>query len=181
MLADMGAMYPQLPLAVTLFMSCSNCMLPLQHYRNLVLGAVAIVRWLCYPLWIMAEVAIAACDLAEVIGAAVALQLLFGLPLWAGVLITIADVILVMLLEGRGFRWLEIFVILLILFIFAWWVSSSARPGWFLYAAQETGRQSLGLSDRLWFVRAVVLSRCVCYNATLRIGGLCFVHVAFPF
>lgn len=68
----------------------------------------------------MAEVAIAACDLAEVIGAAVALQLLFGLPLWAGVLITIADVALVMLLEGRGFRWLEIFVIGLIVVIFAW-------------------------------------------------------------
>jgi manganese transport protein len=68
----------------------------------------------------MAEIAIAACDLAEVIGAAVALQLLFGLPLWAGVLITIADVALVMLLEGRGFRWLEIFVIGLILIIFTW-------------------------------------------------------------
>lgn len=68
----------------------------------------------------MAEIAIAACDLAEVIGAAVALQLLFGLPLWAGVLITIADVALVMLLEGRGFRWLEIFVIGLILIIFSW-------------------------------------------------------------
>jgi manganese transport protein len=68
----------------------------------------------------MAEVAIAACDLAEVIGAAVALQLLFGLPLWAGVLITIADVALVMLLEGRGFRWLEVFIIGLILIIFGW-------------------------------------------------------------
>lgn len=77
-------------------------------------------RWACYPLWIMAEIAIAACDLAEVIGAAVALQLLFGLPLWAGVLITIADVALVMLLEGRGFRWLEVFIIALILIIFAW-------------------------------------------------------------
>eukprot|EP00775_Hariotina_reticulata_P004879 gene4879-5124_t len=50
------------------------------------------------------QIAIAACDLAEVIGAAVALQLLFGLPLWAGVLITLADVALVMILEGRGFR-----------------------------------------------------------------------------
>lgn len=77
-------------------------------------------RWVCYPLFVMAEIAIAACDLAEVIGAAVALQLLFGLPLWAGVLITIADVALVMLLEGRGFRWLEIFVIGLILIIFTW-------------------------------------------------------------
>jgi manganese transport protein len=82
--------------------------------------ACAVRRWACYPLWIFAEVAIAACDLAEVIGAAVALQLLFGLPLWGGVLITIADVALVMLLEGRGFRWLEIFIIVLILIIFTW-------------------------------------------------------------
>ena len=77
-------------------------------------------RWVNIPLWIMAEIAICACDLAEVIGAAVALQLLFGMPLWAGVLVTIADVALVMLLEGRGFRWLEGFVILLILVIFSW-------------------------------------------------------------
>lgn len=77
-------------------------------------------RWVCYPLWILAEVAIAACDLAEVIGAAVALQLLCGLPLWAGVLITVADVALVALMEGRSFRWLEVFVVLLIVFIFAW-------------------------------------------------------------
>jgi NRAMP (natural resistance-associated macrophage protein)-like metal ion transporter len=67
-------------------------------------GAVMLSRWVCYPLWVMAEIAIAACDLAEVIGAAVALQLLFGLPLWAGVLITLADVALVMIMEGRGFR-----------------------------------------------------------------------------
>eukprot|EP00882_Tetradesmus_deserticola_P002051 GHRQ01002198.1.p2 GENE.GHRQ01002198.1~~GHRQ01002198.1.p2 ORF type:complete len:501 (+),score=240.95 GHRQ01002198.1:197-1699(+) len=89
-------------------------------------------RWVNFPLWIMAEVAICACDLAEVIGAAVALQLLFGLPLWAGVLITIADVVLVMLLEGRGFRWLEVFVILLILIIFACFVyeMSVAQPVW---------------------------------------------------
>lgn len=76
--------------------------------------------WACYPLWVAAEVAIAACDLAEIIGAAVALQLLFGLPLWAGVLVTIADVALVMLLEGRSFRWLEVLILGLILFIFAW-------------------------------------------------------------
>lgn len=89
-------------------------------------------RWACYPLWVAAEIAIAACDLAEVIGAAVALQLLFGLPLWAGVLITIADVALVMLLEGRGFRWLEIFVIGLILIIFACFVyeMAVAQPNW---------------------------------------------------
>lgn len=65
-------------------------------------------------LWLLAEVAIAACDLAEVIGSAIALQLLFGLPLIVGVLITSLDVFVILLLEHRGFRYLEAFVIVLI-------------------------------------------------------------------
>ena len=65
-------------------------------------------------LWLGAEVAIAACDLAEVIGSAIALQLLFGLPLIAGILITSADVLLILLLQHRGFRYLEAVVIVLI-------------------------------------------------------------------
>jgi manganese transport protein len=65
-------------------------------------------------LWIFAEIAIAACDLAEVIGSAIALQLLFGIPLIIGVLITGTDVLLILLLENRGFRYLEALVIVLI-------------------------------------------------------------------
>src|SRR5215475_4070417 len=65
-------------------------------------------------LWLFAEVAIAACDLAEVIGSAIALQLLFGIPLIAGVIITSLDVLLILLLEHRGFRYLEAFVMVLI-------------------------------------------------------------------
>ncbi|HEX2917686.1 MAG TPA: Nramp family divalent metal transporter [Edaphobacter sp.] len=65
-------------------------------------------------LWIFAEIAIAACDLAEVIGSAIALQLLFGIPLIVGVLITSVDVLLILLLEHRGFRYLEAFVMVLI-------------------------------------------------------------------
>jgi manganese transport protein len=65
-------------------------------------------------LWIFAEVAIAACDLAEVIGSAIALQLLFGIPLLMGVLITSLDVLLILLLQNRGFRYLEAVVIVLI-------------------------------------------------------------------
>ncbi|MBB3130822.1 manganese transport protein [Paenibacillus rhizosphaerae] len=62
-------------------------------------------------LWILCELAIAACDLAEIIGSAIALQLLFGLPLLAGVLITSVDVLLVLLLQNKGFRHIEILVI----------------------------------------------------------------------
>jgi manganese transport protein len=53
-------------------------------------------------LWVVCEIAIAACDLAEVLGSAVALKLLFGLPLLAGVLITALDVLIVLALQGRG-------------------------------------------------------------------------------
>ncbi|NDQ57199.1 MAG: divalent metal cation transporter [Acidipila sp.] len=65
-------------------------------------------------LWLFSEIAIAACDLAEVLGSAIALQLLFGLPLLAGVLITSGDVLLILALQGRGFRWIEALVITLI-------------------------------------------------------------------
>src|SRR5258707_9076597 len=65
-------------------------------------------------LWVICEIAIAACDLAEVLGSAVALKLLFGLPLLAGVLITAFDVLIVLALQGRGFRLVEAFVVTLI-------------------------------------------------------------------
>ena len=65
-------------------------------------------------LWIFAEIAIAACDLAEVIGSAIALQLLFHIPLVVGVILTGADVLLLLLLQNRGFRYLEALVITLI-------------------------------------------------------------------
>ena len=68
-------------------------------------------------LWVACEVAIIACDLAEVIGTAIALQLLFGLPLVAGALITALDAFLLLWLMNRGFRFLEAFVMALLLVI----------------------------------------------------------------
>jgi len=70
-------------------------------------------------LWLLCELAIIACDLAEVIGTAIALKLLFGLPLLMGAIITVVDVVLVLWLMNRGFRALEGFVIALLLVIFA--------------------------------------------------------------
>jgi manganese transport protein len=67
-----------------------------------------------FALWVLCEVAIAACDLAEVIGSAIALNLLFGIPLIWGVCLTAADVLLILLLQHRGFRYLEAFVIALV-------------------------------------------------------------------
>jgi len=71
-------------------------------------------RWVSWPLWISAEVAITATDLAEVIGTAIGLNLLFGIPLELGVLITAADVFLVLALQAFGFRWIEAFVVALL-------------------------------------------------------------------
>jgi manganese transport protein len=65
-------------------------------------------------LWVMCEIAIAACDLAEVIGSAIALNLLFGLPIMIGVLLTAADVFVILLLQRRGFRYIEALVASLI-------------------------------------------------------------------
>ena len=67
-----------------------------------------------YALWIGAEIAIAACDMAEVIGSAIALELLFHIPLFYGVLITGTDVLLILLLQRWGFRYIEALVIALI-------------------------------------------------------------------
>jgi len=67
-----------------------------------------------FVLWVGAEIAIAACDLAEVIGSAIALQLLFHIPLFYGVLITGLDVLLILLLQRWGFRYVEALVIALI-------------------------------------------------------------------
>jgi manganese transport protein len=68
-------------------------------------------------LWLFCELAIVACDLAEVIGTALALKLLFGIPMSVGAALTVLDSLLVLTLMRRGFRWLEAFISSLILLI----------------------------------------------------------------
>ena len=106
----------------------SNCMAILLQHLSVKLG-IATGRDLaqaCHDhysppvvwfLWILCELAIAACDLAEVVGSAIALQLLFGIPLVWGCIITALDVMIVLLLQHRGFRYLEAVVITLIVTI----------------------------------------------------------------
>jgi manganese transport protein len=80
-------------------------------------------RPVSFLLWLICELAIAACDLAEIIGSAIALNLLFGIPLLAGVCITALDVLIVLFLQNKGFRYIEALVIALIFVIggcFAW-------------------------------------------------------------
>ena len=71
-------------------------------------------RWVSWPLWALAELAICATDLAEVIGTAIALNLLFGIPLEIGVIITALDVFVILWLQNKGFRWIEAFIITLL-------------------------------------------------------------------
>lgn len=88
-------------------------------------------RWKI-PLWIAAQIAIVACDLAEVIGSAVALKLLFHIPLLAGVFITALDVLLILMLEKFGFRKIEAIVLSLVAIIAGCFIFELAlcRPEW---------------------------------------------------
>jgi manganese transport protein len=74
----------------------------------------AFPKWASWPLWLLAEIAISATDLAEIIGTAIGLNLLFGIPLEIGVLITALDVFLILALQALGFRWIEAFVVTLL-------------------------------------------------------------------
>ncbi len=87
------------------------------------------VNW---ALWLLAEVAICATDLAELIGTAIALELLFGIPLLLGVVLTAADALLVLWLQHKGVRWLEALVAGLILGVFACFAIqlAMAQPIW---------------------------------------------------
>jgi len=79
-------------------------------------------------LWLLCEVAIAACDLAEVIGSAIAMNLLFGIPLAIGVLITVLDVLIILFFQYKGFRYIESIVagmITIIFFCFAYEIIAS--------------------------------------------------------
>jgi len=89
-------------------------------------------RALAWPLWFLAEIAICATDLAEVIGTAIGLNLLFGIPLEIGVVITALDVFLILYLQNKGFRWVEALVITLLGVIAVCFVVqiAMAQPEW---------------------------------------------------
>src|SRR5437588_1689152 len=74
----------------------------------------AFPRAVSWPLWVLAEIAICATDLAEVIGTAIGLNLLFGIPLEIGVIITALDVFLILWMQNMGFRWIEVFIVTLL-------------------------------------------------------------------
>ncbi len=92
----------------------------------------AFPRAISFPLWLLAEIAICATDLAEVIGTAIGLNLLFGIPLELGVLITALDVFLILLLQNLGFRWIEALIVTMLAVITACFAIQigMANPDW---------------------------------------------------
>ncbi|MDY3351779.1 Nramp family divalent metal transporter [Riemerella anatipestifer] len=136
-----GAKFGYILLSVVLI---SNLFAMLLQHLSLKLGIVAerdlaqacrdsYSRPVNFLLWIFAEIAIAATDLAEVIGAAIALNLLFGIPLTIGIAITVVDVFVILMLQAKGFRWLESVVgglIAIIFFCFLYEIVVS-NPEWF--------------------------------------------------
>jgi manganese transport protein len=92
----------------------------------------AFPSWVAWPLWVLAEIAICATDLAEVVGTAIGLNLIFGIPLELGILITTLDVFLILFLQSKGFRWIEAFIVTLLLVIAACFVVQIvlANPDW---------------------------------------------------
>ena len=120
-----GAQFGYTLLSVVLI---SNFMAILLQHLSLKLGIVTgrdlaqacrdhYSRPVGFCLWVICEIAIAACDLAEVIGSAIALNLLFGLPLIVGVVLTALDVVIVLFLQNKGFRYIEALVASLIFLI----------------------------------------------------------------
>lgn len=92
----------------------------------------AFPRPIAFVLWLFAEIAIIATDIAEVVGTAIGLNLLFGIPLEIGVIITALDVFLILWLQKLGFRWVEAFIMALLAVIFASFVVqvAMADPEW---------------------------------------------------
>jgi len=114
-------------------------------------------------LWLLCEVAIAACDLAEVIGSAIALNLLFGLPLPWGVALTTLDVLLVLLLQNKGFRIIESLIAGLIFLIFSCFLYEiiASRPDWLGLAAGLMPRLQVVTNPAMLFVAIGILGATV--------------------
>jgi len=121
-------------------------------------------------LWLACEAAIIACDLAEVIGTAIALKLLFGIPLIAGALITALDAFLLLMLMNKGFRFLEAFVIALLIVIatcFAIQVAAAAPPVAELLKGFVPSREIFTNPDMLYIAIGIIGATVMPHNLYL--------------
>lgn len=120
-------------------------------------------RPVSFLLWVLCEIAIAACDLAEVIGSAIALNLLFGIPLLWGVCLTALDVLLILALQHKGFRYLEAFVIALVAIIGACFAIelAMARPDLADIAGGLIPRGDIVTDPRMLYIAVGILGATV--------------------
>ncbi len=130
-------------------------------------------RWVSLPLWLSAEIAITATDLAEVIGTAIGLSLLFGLPLSVGVCVTALDVFLILALQAFGFRWIEAFVVALlgvIALCFAIQIAM-AQPDWAeVVKGFVPGGQLLADPEMLYLALGILGATVMPHNLYLHSG-----------
>ena len=110
-------------------------------------------------LWVLCEIAIAACDLAEVIGSAIALNLLFGLPLPWGVVLTVLDVLVVLYFQNKGFRVIESIVAGLIALIFGCFLYEiiASHPDWLALSQGLVPRIEIVTNPKMIYVAIVIL------------------------
>ena len=120
-------------------------------------------KWAAVPLWALAELAIIATDLAEVIGTAIGLKLLFDIPLAAGVAITSLDVFLVLLLQRLGFRYLEAFVVTgLVLIAVCFGVQVAlANPDWAAVVAGFVPTTEIATNPNMLYLALGILGATV--------------------
>src|SRR3712207_6414506 len=130
-------------------------------------------RAVSYPLWFLAEIAICATDLAEVIGTAIGLNLLFGVPLEIGVVITALDVFLILWLQNKGFRWIEAFIITLLGVIAVCFVVqiAMANPDWRqVIAGFAPTTQIVTNPDMLYLALGIIGATVMPHNLYLHSG-----------
>jgi manganese transport protein len=116
-----------------------------------------------FGLWILCEIAIAACDLAELVGSAIALQLLFGIPLTIGVCITALDIIVILLLQSRGFRYVEALIITLITVISGCFIAEliMSRPDFQAVGAGFVPRAEIVRNPQMLYIAIGILGATV--------------------
>src|ERR1700751_333209 len=130
-------------------------------------------RWVAWPLWLSAEVAITATDLAEVIGTAIGLNLLFHIPLAIGVVITALDVFLILALQAFGFRWIEAFVVAMLGVIAACFAVqiALADPDWgAVIRGFLPSRELLADHDMLYLALGILGATVMPHNLYLHSG-----------
>lgn len=133
----------------------------------------AFPKWMSVPLWVLAEGAIIATDLAEVIGTAIGLNLLFGIPLEIGIFITAADVFLILWLQNKGFRWIEALIISLMALIAACFVVliAQANPVWGeVIAGFAPSREIVGNPTMLYLALGIIGATVMPHNLYLHSG-----------